>query len=132
MGVALGCGCSLSYCPPPPPSVGYGNDQRGRGVGTSDGPRDEYARRRDERRATADAADRRSDSLGRARVALFALGLLLAWLAFVTKLFSPLWLFAPLAALIGLSVSLQSANRRRDGAERAVRFYARGLDRLAD
>ena len=68
--------------------------------------------------------------LSNARLAVFALGLVTAWLAFHNGLFSGWFLLLPLAAFVVLAHRHDRAIRQRKRAERAVAFYESGLRRL--
>ena len=83
-----------------------------------------------ERRASAAAAARRTRWLSNARLAVFATGLGVAWLAFWAGRVSGGWL-APLAAgFVALVLRHEAARRDELRARRGVEFYERGLARL--
>jgi hypothetical protein len=96
----------------------------------ADGPRAAYALRRAERQHAADLLDRRLDRLGLARVIVFASGLVLGFVVFWFGTPSPWWLAAPALTFFGLLFAYDRVRRRLLRAQRAVRFYARGLERL--
>jgi hypothetical protein len=94
-------------------------------------PDEEYRRRRELRRGEADAAERRARRISTARVAAFALVAAVAWLAVARRV--PAWALVPPGALFALLIVWHDrAFRRRDRARRAVAFWERGLDRLAE
>ncbi len=66
------------------------------------------------------------------RLAVFGVGLWVAWLIFETDRLQPVWILLPVGLflfLVFLHASAMTAHRR---AERAEVFYARGLSRLED
>jgi hypothetical protein len=67
-----------------------------------------------------------------ARLAVFVIGLIVAWLVFGQSLIHPLWLAAPLAAFTALVIWYRRLTKQRTRAERAVTFYEKGLARLDD
>jgi hypothetical protein len=95
-----------------------------------DGPRAEYARRREERRAEAARRMRLFRRVGVARLVSAAALLVLAWLAF--KGLSAWWLLPPAAAFLALAAAQQRITQGRRRCERAAAFYEQGLDRLDD
>lgn len=66
------------------------------------------------------------------RLAVFALGLLMAWLAFHDHLFTAWLLFLPLTGFLFLATRHDKIIRNRQSAERAVAFYESGLRRLSN
>ncbi len=95
-------------------------------------PRLEYTSRLESRRSAYTALERRHIAFGNTKVAVFALSVLLAWIAFSYHWLSPWWLLAPAAVLLILALTHERLLRRRRSAERAVAFYERGLARLDD
>jgi hypothetical protein len=94
------------------------------------GPAEAFARRLAARRARAQelaAWDRR---LSNARLAAFAAGVAAAIAVFAARALAPAWLLPPAALFVGLVVAHDRVIRRRERAERAVRFYEHGLARL--
>lgn len=74
----------------------------------------------------------RRDALGRARVGVFVVGLLLAWLAYVYWPPIAFGLLLPVLAFVYLVFRFDDVHRRHARARRAVRYYDRGLDRLLE
>jgi len=92
----------------------------------------EYRQRlaaRQQRAAALAGAERR---IGTWRLAAFAAGLLVAWLAFGIGALAPAWLAAPLAAFAALVLAHTRVIPARRRADRAVQYYERGLARLDD
>jgi hypothetical protein len=89
-----------------------------------------YAARLAERRDVAQRAARASSRVSNARLAVFALGLGVAWLAYGAGRIDPLWLGAVAAGFGALVVVHDRALRRQGGAERAAAYYEEGLARL--
>ncbi len=99
-------------------------------VASSSDVRALYASRLQERRARVAAEVRRTRALSNARLAVFALGAVVGWAAFVAHALGALWL-APLAlGFVALVLQHERARRARLCAERGVEFYERGLRRL--
>jgi hypothetical protein len=97
---------------------------------TSSDVRALYAERRAQRRERADALARTTRILSNARLAVFAVGIALAWLALWKQLVSGFWL-APLAlGFIALVLRHDRERRALLHAERGALFYSRGLARL--
>jgi hypothetical protein len=95
-------------------------------------PREEYSRRLDARRAVLARQLRIERAIADARLIIFVLGAVLAWLVFVTYRLSPVWLLAPLAAFVALVVVHERVRRAAHRATRAVVFYDKGLARVED
>jgi MutS domain V len=93
-------------------------------------PRQELSRRASARRDEIVRLDRADRRLGRGRLAVFAAGAALAWLALGAHRASAGWLVAPLGAFVALAVLHDRVLRARDRARRAVAFYERALARL--
>jgi hypothetical protein len=89
-----------------------------------------YAARLSERRDIAQRAARASSRLSNARLAVFAVGLAVAWLAYGVARIDPLWLGAVVAAFAALVVVHDRALQRQGAAERAAAYYEGGLARL--
>lgn len=103
-----------------------------RGAAPPDGPREEYVRRRDRRRAEAARLLAREKTIANGRLVLFLIILVLAWLAFVSRMISTV---LPLLATLGfivLAVLHDRVIRARKGFTRAVAFYEHGIERLDD
>jgi hypothetical protein len=95
-------------------------------------PSSEYAQRLDARRAWAAREQRVHIHIGNARLAVFVAAAWIGWEAFGKGSLSAWWLAAPAAAFLGLVVFHERVLRSRQLAERAVRYYERGIARLED
>ena len=95
-------------------------------------PQSEYAVRLEARRHDHRQLETRDARLGHGRLAVFGIGLLIAWLAFVSRAIHPGALAAPAIAFVALAWHHAHVIRRRDRAMRAIVFYERGLARLED
>jgi hypothetical protein len=93
-------------------------------------PRDEYARRLAERRDREAVLGRRERWVGNARVALFLVGLLMAWLAFGVGVCSGWWLVAPGVPFVVLLFVHEAITRQWRRAGRAASFYEAGIARI--
>ena len=94
-------------------------------------PADEYRARLSARRATHARLSRIDERLSGARLAVFAIGVLLivvAWRGWV----APWWIVLPLVTFVLLVVRHDGIVRTRDAAARAIAFYERGLARIED
>ena len=94
-------------------------------------PADEYRARLSDRRATHARLARVDERLSYARLAVFALAILLvaaAWRGWV----APWWAALPLVSFVALIVKHDAIVRARDAAARAIAFYDRGLARIED
>src|SRR5260221_2588827 len=92
----------------------------------------EYATRLTERRQRAAALARAERRIGTWRLALFGGGAVVAVLAFDLRVLSPAWLLVPLLAFVALVLAHGRVIPARRRADRAVRYYERGLARPAD
>jgi len=94
-------------------------------------PADEYRARLSARRETHARLSRADEQLGYARLAAFAIAILLiagAWRGWTAA-----WSIAlPVVAFVTLVVKHDAIIRRRDAAARAIAFYDRGLARIED
>ena len=95
-------------------------------------PRQEYERRLAARRATLTHLVARDAVLAWSRLAAFAGGIVVSWLAAVDRVASPFWLLVPVAAFLSLVVVHERLVRAMTRAARAVGFYELGLLRMAD
>jgi hypothetical protein len=93
-------------------------------------PRLELSRRLAARREAVARLDRSDARIAGARLAVFAAGLALAWLAFGAPRASAAWLLAPGAAFVVLAVLHDRVFASRDRARRAIAFHERALSRL--
>ena len=89
-----------------------------------------YQERLAARRHDALAARTRATRISQARLAVFALGVVLAGVAFGTQRLDPRWLGIPAIAFVALVIAHDRVLRRRDARERSVRYYEDGLARL--
>ncbi len=92
--------------------------------------RTEYQQRLALRRADATAARRCATRISQARLAVFALGVVLAGIAFGAKRLDPRWLLAPALGFLTLVVAHDRVLRRRDAREHSVRYYEDATARL--
>ncbi len=92
--------------------------------------RAEYARRLSARRLALGRLDRIDRLIADARLVVFALALVLLWIALQFKMFAWYWSLVPIAVFGGLIVVHERARRSRQRALRAVDFYDRGLGRI--
>jgi hypothetical protein len=100
--------------------------------GDGDGPAAVYRRRREARLAGAARQERKADRIGQGRIAVVLAAAVLAWLAFGVGRVAAYWLAVPAVAFVALAVWHQRVLFRQRRAERAARYYERGLERLAD
>ena len=91
-----------------------------------------YRRRLSERLKVVEERRRAEGLLAYLRLAVFAAGAVLAWLAFGPDLISWAWLFLPVAGFFALVIAHDQVIRARRRAERAAAFYERGLERIED
>ena len=90
-----------------------------------------YADRLAARREAVTALAAKLDTLSYARLGAFLVGLVVAALAFAAELFSPWFTLVPVVGFIYLVAKFEATRGRKAWAERAAKFYAGGLDRLA-
>jgi hypothetical protein len=94
-------------------------------------PADEYRARLSARRDTYARLSRIDERFSYARLAVFAVAVLLitgAWRGWA----APWWIALPVVAFLVLVVRHDAIVRRRDAAARAIAFYDRGLARIED
>lgn len=97
----------------------------------SHAPADEYRARLSARRGAHMTLTRRDERLSYARLAVFAVGvvlLLAAWRGWIP----PWWIALPGVAFLMLVVRHDRVIRARDAAARAIALYERGLSRIED
>jgi hypothetical protein len=92
----------------------------------------EYTKRLSTARADLQAADRLFRSIGNARLAMMAAAFLMAWMAFVNRLFAGWWVLIPMAGFAWLAIWHEDVVERQRRASRTSRFYELGLARLED
>lgn len=95
-------------------------------------PLDEYHARLAARTAAYESWRRLDARLSHARLALLAVGAVLAWLAFRTQVLSGAWLALPVTVFVAVMVWHDRVVRARETAARAVAFYKRGIARIED
>lgn len=97
-----------------------------------DTPRREYEARRDDRRAEQGQLEAQDDRLATMRGGVFLGSLILLGFIIWGNGVSATWLALPGVVFIGLVVAHAGVARRLVRAKRAVAYYDRALDRLAD
>jgi hypothetical protein len=95
-------------------------------------PASQYAERLAARRASVARQQVLHIRIGNARLAVFLIGVWIGWLAYGAHSISGWWLAAPAAAFLALLVFHERVLRARQFAERAARYYERGIARLED
>ena len=95
-------------------------------------PADEYRSRLTARQQRLQALSGSDARLGYARLTVFALGALTAWLAFGRGAVHPGWLALPVVAFLGLVRWHAQVISERELTARAIAFYERGIARLQD
>jgi hypothetical protein len=70
--------------------------------------------------------------LSRLRLAVFAAGLAIGWLAFGTHRLAPVWILPPVLAFAGLVFAHDRVIRRRMRADRSVAYFEAGLARIEE
>lgn len=91
-----------------------------------------YRRRLEERTAIVRGHDQQHLRLGNIRLLLGLAAAVIAWMAFAERSLPAVWLALPVLAFIPLAIWHEAILRRRTTAQRAVRFYERGLARIED
>jgi hypothetical protein len=97
---------------------------------TAADPRTEYDLRITRLQADVTAGERRHLFISNLRLAVFAIGAFVAWLAFVRAAANPAWLLAPAAAFLALLVIHARVLNANERLIRARRYYERGVSRL--
>jgi hypothetical protein len=95
-------------------------------------PRAEYTARLHERQTRAARLAQRERSIAHTRLLVFAAAVVIAWLAFGSRVISPGWLGVPAVIFLGLVIHHDRVIKERRRAERSVAFYAAGLARIDD
>jgi len=93
-------------------------------------PRIEYKQRLEQKRSLHEKCESRHIWIGNARLALFLIAGVLAWLGFKSQLLSPWWLLVPCFCFVALMAWHGRVLRELQRFQRAVEFYERGLLRL--
>ncbi len=91
-----------------------------------------YQNRKAERQAAFEQLARQDVLVSNARLATFALGIVMAWLAFGKQTITAWWLIVPLAAFVVLIFQHDRILKQKKRAERATAFYEAGLARMED
>ena len=95
-------------------------------------PSTEYTSRLRVREDQTAHLDKILGRFGTARLSVAALIVVAAWLAFQSRVFSPIWLLLGIAVFAVLVIAHQSARRASSRAKRATDFYRKGLARIDD
>lgn len=99
---------------------------------TVSSPKQIYAERKDQRLKEVQEREQQMDAVGRFRVLVFLMAVIIALFAYYFKSLSGWWLIVPALAFLILVIRFDRIRRQKRRAERAVRFYDYGLDRLQD
>jgi hypothetical protein len=91
-----------------------------------------YASRLARERTEATRLAARQGRVSNARLAVFAAGLVVAWLTLGVRTWHPAWLAPPVLAFAALVIVHDRVIRARERADRRVGYYEAGLARLAD
>lgn len=97
---------------------------------TLPGPRSEYNQRLQKRRDEVIQQSLRERIVGYAKLVVFLITLIMAWLAFAIHTFSPWWLILPVLMFAALIFRHEIVFRGLYRASRAVAYYRWGLARL--
>jgi hypothetical protein len=95
-------------------------------------PTEQYSQRLLEREARLAHFDELDARMGSVRLGLGASFLIVAWLCFGPVRLPQWWLCVPIAGFVAALVYHQRVRNRRTRAQRAVRFYRAGLERIND
>jgi hypothetical protein len=95
-------------------------------------PRETYQVRIAARKAEDAVCERKHVLLGYARLALFIAGIAVAWLALYRHELSAWWLLAIAAVFVVVARRHSHVLERKTEAQRAVRFFERGIARIDD
>ncbi|MGH9719190.1 MAG: MutS-related protein, partial [Bryobacteraceae bacterium] len=95
-------------------------------------PHSEYARRLQDRQAECRRHERLHVRIGNLRLVVALLFAWTAFAAFAQHSVAPWWPLAPLAGFVALGIAHEIVLRRRQRAERAIRFFEQGVARLED
>ncbi|NNL65392.1 MAG: DNA mismatch repair protein MutS [Myxococcales bacterium] len=95
-------------------------------------PQAVYATRLAARRRDAEVHARLQGRLSNVRLAVFAIGLGVAWFTLGVRTLHPVWLAPVAIGFVVLVVWHDRVIRRRESEDRAVSYYEAGLARLAD
>jgi hypothetical protein len=95
-------------------------------------PTEQYSQRLAEREAHLSHFDALDARIGNIRLGLGASFLIVAWLCFGPLAFARWWLCVPILGFIAVLVYHQRIRGLRTRAQRAVRYYRAGLERIRD
>ncbi len=99
---------------------------------TNSDPRTEYIDRLEKRNAVMAGCEFRHRQIGNARLAVFLIAAILAWLAFGALSISGWWLLAPFFIFILLMAWHSRVLLNLQHSRRSVQFYERGLARIEE
>ena len=91
-----------------------------------------YAKLRKDRRTEANRHRLKAGWISRGRLAIFAVGFVMAWFTWGTPVSSPWWMTIPVATFVGLVIVHDGVLRRWRRKASAALFYERGLARLGN
>ncbi len=97
-----------------------------------DDPHAEYGRRLAVHRDRAARESRRERVISAARLIVFLIGAVAAWLSLVQGRFGPAWIALPVLVFTVLMIRHERTIRARRLAERAADLYSQGIARLED
>jgi len=100
--------------------------------GPSQDPHSVYDGCREARRRVWEKRKRSARRISNARLAVFGLGVVVAWLVWESRIISPWWMTLPLAVFGLLLVLHDKVIRAGERAKRAEELYEKGLARLED
>ena len=95
-------------------------------------PRAEYSKRLEAHLKTVEAKELNHRNFGNFKLAVIAVGLVVAWLSLHSGLFSAYWIAAPVGLYIVLTILHGFTLRAQKRAESAAAFYQRGIARIED
>jgi hypothetical protein len=95
-------------------------------------PQLEYSQRLEARQRVRDARHRAHIRIGNSKLIVIVFGAILAWFCLSRNTLSPAWIAAPVLIYLVLAILHAQILRDLNRADRAVSFYQRGLDRIAD
>jgi hypothetical protein len=100
--------------------------------GSVSDPRAEYSKRLATYESLVASKNRLHLRVGNAKLAVVAVGLLLAWFSFHQQTLSAYWLLLPFALYFALAALHEQVLRARARAETAAAFYRKGIARIED
>ena len=93
-------------------------------------PQSVYAKLRKDWQTEADRHRLKAVWISRGRLAIFAVGFVMAWLTWGTSVLSPWWMTVPVATFVGLVIVHDGVLRRWRKEASTALFYERGVARL--